>query len=300
MIHCLHCGAETSNGLALCDLCRRKVTTDLDYLPAYFRNLSRWRPGRAGSRQVPGSRVLYEGVRDPDRTSDRIGDALDEALVALTTWARMLSDTRGPFAQPLTLVNAVLSDDLPTETADALNDDQPALVRLLCAGLDFHLTSIATTDWCGELLRDLSQHEERLRGLTEASIPGWYAGACRRCAVSTYVVPGLSWVTCTGCGATTYARDHLETILDEARGWVAPPMRLSEALVALLDTELSVPRLYERIKKWGQRDRIETVRRMDADGDPTGPKRHRFGQVLDVLLTEGATHLDAVAVNRAS
>lgn len=30
MIRCMHCGAETSNGLALCDLCRRKVSTDLE------------------------------------------------------------------------------------------------------------------------------------------------------------------------------------------------------------------------------------------------------------------------------
>ena len=44
MIRCLHCAAETSNGLALCDLCRRAAETCLEFIPIYFGNLARWRP----------------------------------------------------------------------------------------------------------------------------------------------------------------------------------------------------------------------------------------------------------------
>lgn len=159
--------------------------------------------------------------------------------------------------------------------------------------------TVATLEWCGEFVRDLGQHEAVLRGLTETAVPGWYAGACRRkiamdatCGAPTYVVPGLTWVACGSCGATTYARDHLDTILDEARTWVARPMRLAEAVVALVDTELSAPRLHKRISKWGERQQITAVRKLDGDGDPVGPKRYRFGEVLDRLKAEGATRLD--------
>lgn len=295
---CYHCGATTDNGLALCELCRRKVSTDLEFLPIYFRNLARWRPGRAGSRPVPGSRVLYDGETKRG-TGDRISDRLDETASALTTWARALADDRRDFPRPLTFADAVLTGDLSDESAEALADDSAMAVAWLCAGLDHHLVSIATLEWCGEFVSTLGQHEVTLRELTEAAIPGWYAGACSRrvtmqdvCGSPTYVVPGLTWVTCAACGSTTYARDHLDTIVLEARGWVARPMRLAEAVVALVDTELSVPRLHKRISKWGERETIATLRKLDADGDPTGPKMFRLGDVLDMLMTDGATSLD--------
>lgn len=298
-MNCLHCTAPTSNGLALCDLCQRKAATDLEFLPVYFRNLARWRPGRAGSRPVPGSRVLYDGTVQSGGTGDRISDRLDETANALTTWARALADDRRDFPRPLTFADAVLTGDLSDESADALDDDAALAIAWLCAGLDHHLVSIATLEWCGEFVATLGQHEVTLRELTEAAIPGWYAGACSRrltmedvCGSPTYVVPGLTWVTCRACGATTYARDHLETIIAEARGWVARPRRLAEAIVALVDTEMSVPRLYERIHKWGQREQVTTHRRLDDDGDPTGPKSYRLGDVLDRLANDGATRLD--------
>ena len=277
-MNCLSCGAETTNGLALCGLCQRKAIVDLDYLPVYFRNLSRWRPGRSGtSRPVPGSRVLYDGMERGSGTGDRISDRLDEAANALTTSARELVDDRPHLAR--------LLDRLALARAEERIDEAEA-VAWLCKGFARKLTTVATLGWAGDFVRDLSHHEAVLRGLTEQLIPGWYAGACRRCGFATYVVPGLSWVSCGGCGATTYARDHLDTIIAEARGWVAPPMRLAEAAVALVDTEMSVPRLYERIKKWGQREQIDTVRPHDY-----APRRHRFGEVLDRLFSEGATRL---------
>lgn len=264
---CLHCTAETSNGLALCDLCQMFASRCLELLPVYFVNLARWRPGRAGSRPVPGSREPSSGAT---AATDRVSVALDEVGNDLTTWARALADDR-------------MRDDLPA------SNDETAAVRVACWFLGANLTSVATLEWAGLLVVSLADAEERLRELTEQVAPGWYAGQCGLCSAATYVVPGLTWVTCRGCGSTTYARDHLDVVLTEARGWVAAPMRLAEAIVALTDSEASVVRLYERIKKWGQRDRIETVRGIDRDGDPTGPKRHRLGEVLDLLNSEGAT-----------
>jgi hypothetical protein len=316
MIRCLHCGAETSNGLALCELCQRGARLIFEYLPIYFRNLARWRPGRTGSRQVPGSRVLYDGPLRIDGTGDKISDRLDEAMSAMTTWARLLVNDRPHHPRPLTYVDAVLTGDIPDDLADALTDDQPAVVAALCVAFERHLTSISTLDWCGDFVRDIAHHEVVLRGLTEEMIPGWYAGACGHCGSATYVVPGLTWVTCNGiigwtndepprpirCGATTYARDHLDTILDEARGWVARPMRLAEALVALVDTEMSVPRLHKRIAKWGEREQITALRQTTREHAyseaedrvvvavvEVGHPRYRFGDVVDLLLNEGAT-----------
>lgn len=298
---CYHCGAITTNGLALCDLCQRKAAVVLEFLPAYFRNLARWKPGRAGSRPVPGSRVLYDGDARHG-TGDRISDAVDEAVNALTTWARALADDRPDMPRPLTFANAVLLGDLPDVIAEELADDQPLAVAWLCIAFEHHLTTVATLAWCGEFVRELGTHEQRLRSLTEAAVPGWYAGSCRRrismdsdCGAPTYVIPGLTWVTCSQCGATTYARDHLETILGEARPWVARPMRLAEAVVALVDTEQSVPRLHKRISKWGERGRIDVVRAHDH-----APKRYRLGDVLDRLATEGATRPDAERVEEVS
>lgn len=277
---CLHCHAETSNGLALCELCRHAASLCLTYLPIHFRNLARWRPGRAGSRPVPGSRVLYDGTVRGTGTGDRISDTLDGTANSLLTWARALVNDRPYLVRLLDRLVAARQAETITE-AEA--------VAWLSKGFSRYLTSIATLEWAGEFVRDLAVHEERLSGLTQAYIPGWYAGACRTCGSSTYVVPGLTWVSCGACGATTYARDHLEVILDEARSSVARPMRIAEAIVALVDSEMSVPRLHKRISKWGERGQIEAVRRRDADGDEIGPRRYRMGEVLDQIFTESAT-----------
>jgi hypothetical protein len=306
MIRCLNCDAETSNGLALCELCQRFASTVFDALPIYFRNLARWKPGRAGSRPVPGSRVLYDGVIRGDETGDRISDRLDEAANALTTWARALVKDRPHFPRPLTFADAVLVEDPSPEVAESLTDDPAMTAAGLCAAFAHHLTSIATLEWCGEFVRDLTRHEAVLRGLTESAVPGWYAGACRqvagfdelgaaeRCGVSTYVVPGLTWVTCGGCGATTSARDHLEVILAEARDWVDRPKLIAGALVALLDGEQSVDRLYDRIRKWESLGWLESIRKLDEEGDETGPKRYRLGDVLDLVNTPPARRMTAV------
>ena len=291
-MNCYHCNAETTNGLALCELCRRKVETDLEFLPVYFSNLARWRPGRAGSRPVPGSRVLYRDAVS-DGSGDRIWRALDEAGNDLTGWARKLADDRG------------------LEIPDG-GDNEAEQAAVLCYWLRDHLTSIATLEWCGEFMRSwrsvettrqgIGHHEKHLRELTEAVMPGWYAGACRVCTLPTHVVPGLTWVTCTGCGTTTYARDHLDVILVEARPWVARPMRLAEAIVALVDTEQSVRRLHKRISKWGERNQIITIRDTrvnDFDSEiEAGPKRFRLGDVLDRLSDEGSTRPDAAKDER--
>lgn len=301
MIRCLHCNAETSNGLALCELCQQYARSCFEFLPVYFRNLARWRPGRTGSRPVPGSRVLYDGSVRGTGTGDRISDTLDETANALTTWARVLVDARPQLAQ--------LLDRLVRARAEE-RVDEAQTVAWLCRGFDRWLSSIATTDWCGEFLREVGEHEVRLRKLTEVAMPGWYAGQCRRCAVPTYVVPGLTWVTCGSCGKTSHVQDQLDVILEEARDWVARPKELAKALVALLSTEPSVPRLYDRIRQWSHRGDLEPIRRVargyawDVEAgrfvvadEEVGHARYRLGDVLDLVH---ATRLRAEVTQNAA
>jgi hypothetical protein len=289
VIRCMHCHAETSNGLALCELCQRQVQLALVYLPIHFRNLSRWQPGRAGSRPVPGSTVLYDGTTRDTGTGDRISDRLDEAANMLTTWARALADARPRLAVLLERLALARAEERITE-AEA--------VAWLCRGFGKFLPSVATTDWCGEFVRDVAHHEAVLNGLNDL-VPGWYAGACRHCRTPTSVIPGLTWVTCGGCGATTYARDHLDVVLDEARDWVARPKALAVAIVMLVDTEDSSKRLYDRIRQWSKRGELAPVRRVVRDyewDDETermvvadvevGHARYRMGDVLDLALRD--------------
>lgn len=275
---CQHCGAETSNGLVLCNLCQRRVSDCLTDLPVYLRNLARWRrPGRSnGSLGAAGSWLIRRGEVE----AATIILAVEHALNDVDTWTRALAEDRG------------------IEVPSA--DTEAATFAALCDVLARHLTSVATLEWAGQFVRDMDRHERILRRLTEAAVPGWYAGTCRRritkettCGEPTYVVPGLTWVTCGACGATTFARDHLDAVMDEARDWVDRPKRLAEAAVALIDTEMSVPRLHDRIRQWGQRGRIEGTRRLDHDGDEVGPKYYRFGDLLNLLASEGQTRPEA-------
>lgn len=287
-LSCLACYAPTSNGLALCERCQARASIYLEFLPVYFRNLARWRPGRAGSRPVPGSREP-QGVGVS--SDDRVSRALDEVGNDIVGWARKLGEDRG-----------IVSPE---------SDGEAAQATTLCRLFAENLTSIATLEWCGGFVEAMGRNEAWLRGLTEKVAPGWYAGACQHCALPTFVVPGLTWVTCHGCGVITYARDHLDTILDEARGWVARPKPLAEALVALLDSELSVPKVYTRIRQWAHQGDLEPIRRTRRDyvwsdkeerlvvgQTEYGHPRYRFGEVLDRLLAGGDTR--AAEAERAS
>jgi hypothetical protein len=297
MTECYHCHAPTTNGLALCQLSLEAARTYLTAIPVYFRNLARERrPGRPnGSLGTSGQWLLKHGDSDDGSLVQR---ALARAVNDLTTWTRTLIDDRG------------------VEPPDA--DDETQTVVALCGFLAEHLTSIATLEWAGQFVRDMSRHEKALRQITEIAVPGWYAGACRQpagrdmdgnehvCGADIHVVPGLTWVTCQRCSATTHAADHLPAILDEAREWVARPKALAEALVALLDTEESVPRLYARIRQWAKREDIPTIKRTMRDhvyddeseeivvaDVEVGFARYRFGDVFDRVLLGDAPTVDA-------
>jgi hypothetical protein len=300
---CDWCGAETTNGLALCTNCRELLIYLLGFVPIYYRNLNRWKPSSAASERRSSkskslvqemARVLETGrpfgkpnSLEAAASFDRIGRLLDETHAEYVGWLRALANDR-PQLEPV--------------IARILTFDEERTVRLACALLVKRVDTLTTLPWIRDLVYGVVESEKTLRVQTARDVPGWYAGECRWCKAKTYVTPGLSWVTCQVCDATTAARDHLEIILDEARGWTARPKPLAEALVALLDNEQSVPRLYARIRQWAQREKIPAVvrhRRAHVfDGEQIvigteqmGHAKYRLGDVLDVLSAEGATRL---------
>ena len=299
MSHCFSCQARTDNGLALCDMCRRFATDNLPVLQVYIRNLARFRkpPRPNGSLGVAGQWLIKRGETEVDK----VAKALEAAYNDLDRLVEMLKNDRG------------------VEPPQADSDAETAIAY--CELLEKHVASIATCEWAGEFIRDIERHLHRLAEYTIQVVPGWYAGECQqvtgrdmegntyRCGTPLFVIPGATWLTCQGCGTSSHASDHIDTILEEASDWVAPPMRLAEALVSLIATEQSVPRLHKRISKWGETrkrkrkvdgeeveivtpPKIAAVRRTDSEGDPIGPKRFRLGDVLELLLAEGATRTD--------
>lgn len=267
---CDNCGADTTNGLALCQACRAWFLVNAEFIPVYYRNLARWRPSQATGakrvRQVAPAMPTLGG-----QGADRIGRILDETHTDLLRLTEHLTEDRPQHTRTVARINRL---------------DEEATIALTCALLIKHVDSLTTLPWIKDIVVGISEIETTLREETERAIPGWYAGACRLCKTPTHVVPGLTWVTCQGCGATTYAKDHLDVILDEARDWVSTPGGVAVALVALLDGEDSVLRLRKRITNWGNRAQIQTHRKLDEDGDPVGPKRYRLGDVLDTMARE--------------
>lgn len=291
---CDGCSASISNGLRLCSRCRARVLVDLEFLPTYYANLTRWKPGRAGAgRSVPGSREPTGAApRAGGMGDDRVARALDEAARTVILYADRLHLEKG--------VPVCVIDDDPTAEAGRVAVDR---VAASCGMLAAHLTVVAGLEWAGVLCRKVVMVEGRLRKMNEQLVPGWYAGICGHridqdtvCTAPSYVVPGLTWITCPSCGKTSAARDHVETVLSEAQDWIASARQVAAAVVAMTDTETSVPRLYERIRKWCTRGRLTSYRALDDDGDPVGPHRVRLGDVVDLVRHEGETHARSTTV----
>lgn len=266
-MNCDNCGASTSNGLALCQACRAWFLVNTEFIPVYYRNLARWRPSQAtGAKRAKQTAPAMPTLGG--QGTDRIGRILEETHTDILRLTEHLTEDRPQHTRVIARINRL---------------DEEATVALTCALLTKYVDSLTTLSWIKDIVTGIGEIEQVLREETERSMPGWYAGACTLCGVPTHVVPGLTWVTCGGCGATTYAKDHLGVILNEAREWVSTPGGVAVALVALLDDEDSILRLRKRITNWGNRDQIETHRRLDEDGDPVGVKRYRLGDVLDAL-----------------
>lgn len=267
---CLHCTAETSNGLALCQLCQQTLTVSLTNTAAYYTDVDRIRPG-----QRVKVRSAYQSTPPPltEPQDDKIAAILDATDNAASTWTRMLHDDRPGIGGRATSTTAAL------------------------AWLEQHVPTIVTLGWAAELLRDMMACEKQLRRLLDQADTGWYAGRCGNevgremvdgevlpviCERPLYGTQSSSWVSCPECGRTWDVASRRTMMMAEARDELAPVSIIARAVVGLLDDEVSVQRLANRIDQWVKRGKIHDlgVRVLD-DGKPH--RVYRLGDVFDLL-----------------
>lgn len=298
---CTHCGAATTDHLALCPRCQTTLTVALVNVPAYRADLERIRPGERVRRR--GVHTSTPPTRLDPPVRDRIAETMDAVDSTIATWCR------------------ALADDRPTITAP------PTGYRLQCAWLEQHIATIATLEWAAEALRDLLAAERLLLRELDRSDTGWYAGQCgnvlaeervhdgRTCACGChdggpcdipdggchpeqvlipavvcerglYGVPGHGWVHCPKCGSTWDAGARRAILLREARHEVAPVAVIARAVVGLVDTEVSVERLANRIDQWVRRGRLSDLGVRVLDGQHR--RVYRLGEVFDLVMREHA------------
>lgn len=300
---CLHCTAETTNGLTLCGRCQRTADTALTNIAAAYADLA----------LIPTTRGVRRGSSTPDPTgiaaahivTDPVTEADDAATRTLTTWARVLAAARPRAGRP----------------PRSVSDLAPWLAR--------HTTAIASLPWASDYLHGILRTERQLRKVVERADTGSYVGVCgneiiasrRHDEISCWCachlggvnadtgepecdVPGgcgreygeITAETCTEhlyapraatlvrckCGANWDVRARRQQLVREAEDELAPVAVIAH-LAAVFSGESSVGTLEARIRKWVQRKDIRHVTTKVIDGRPR--KVYRVGDVLDLLIS---------------
>lgn len=277
---CLHCGAETTNGLALCERHLRQLEEIPADLAAWFADVDRLPPGsRLVVHRTPESQAPSSA-----EDSDRIGTALAQAENAVGTWCRVLAEERD-LAPPALEVR---------ELADS--------IRRAAGWLGSHATTIATCEWAAECLRDLRRSALVLRRVLDNADTGRFIGICGHrlpgrpdgpdgepvvCTRGLYAVEGERWKTCPECGLAHDVERRREQLRREIADRLAPLRVVARAAVALTPEEPSVERATRRIEQWVRRGRLRDcgLRHYD-DGsgpDPVARRHYRIGDVLALM-----------------
>lgn len=270
-LQCLSCGAETTNGLALCERCQRTMTEALVNVAAYFADVDRIRPGqrvkvRSAYRSTPPPAIA------PPR--DQNSEALDHVATIVFGWCRNLEDDR---PQVRTM---------------------PATTELRCGWLEGYSISIATLEWAGECLREMVDCERMLKRILDRTDTGRYVGVCGNeigrqefdeGEVETVTCPrhlyatGDSWIACPECGRNWPADERRDQMLKQARDELAPVRVIARIVVELTD-EPSVEKLTRRIEQWVHRKQLQDYGVRVLDGKPR--RVYRIDDVVRLVLGE--------------
>lgn len=306
---CMHCTAEVTNGLALCARCRQTLSVSLVNVAAYHGDVLRIQPGERvkvrstyQSTPPPGSAPAY----------DPISNAASEVDNMIGTWCRLLTDDRpeaGDIPTTTTLRCGWLEHHIPSIAtlewgAELLRDCLAAERRLM------RILDKADTGWyagkCGSVLEDERVHDGTTclcachNGATYAcDVPGGCGSelgqtiAAVTCERGLYATPGQSYIRCPECGKTHNVADRQTQMLQEAKDHVAPVAVIARAVVGLIDDEVSVERLANRIDQWVHRGQLHDLGVRVLGGSK--PQRvYRIGDVFD-LLKRNMPHDEAEA-----
>lgn len=293
-IQCLHCGAETSNGLALCGGCITTATVSLVNIASYHTDALNIQPGERVK-----VRSAYQSTPPPalDPRHDPVSAVCGHVDAIIVGWVRNLEDDRA------------IETKAHTTTA-------------ACAWLEQHLTTIGTLDWAGEFVREMRDCEGRLERLLDRTDTGWYAGRCENvlegerlhdgqtcacachetgacdmpggcgdagvigavlCPRPLYVNRGKGWVRCPECGMTWDAEARRVRLVKQAADELAPVRALARVIVGITD-EVSEERLTRRIEKWIDRKQLHDYGVRVLDGRPR--RVYRIGDVLKLVTGE--------------
>lgn len=280
---CEFCRAEVTNGLSLCARCQQTLRVALTNVAAFYTDVLRIKPGERVK-----VRSAYQSTPPPavKITIDPVTMATCYTDAIIVGWVRNLVDDRPAVPSP------------PDDVARA------------CGWLEQHVPSIATLSWAAELLREVMDCEHRLQRIVDNSDTGWQAGVCGHeigrewdgndvvvltCKRYLYGTQGSAWVRCPECGRNWDAGARREVMLRDARDEVAPVQVIARAVVGLLDGEVSVQRLSNRIDSWVSRGRLPSMGVRVLAGNPRPQRVYRIGDVFDLLghREEPATEAEA-------
>jgi hypothetical protein len=268
---CLHCGAPSTNGVVLCARCQHTAGRALVNLAVYHEDLFNLPVQAFGVRRSTG-------ISDPTGTTvatipaaNSIEDSAAATRTMLVAWVRILIDDRPGLRWPA--------------------DNVEAMAKLLGQ----QLRSIATLEWAGRFVTEVTEHERRLRRIVEANKGRWYAGVCGTvldsetgafCTRVLYADPEAADVRCPVCRTSWPVDERRKILLDLARDQVTSVATIARAVGILFDGETSQAKLERRIQNWIDRGLIERRGHLDIDGRVR--KVYRVGDVLD-MLTDAKT-----------
>lgn len=265
---CLFCGAVSTNGVVLCSRCQHTAGRALVNVASYHADLFTLPAQAFGQRRSnrvsdpTGSAVAYVPTSNP------IEDAAAATKSTLVTWVRTLIDDRPGVRWPA--------------------DNVDAMAKLLGQ----QLRSIATLEWAGEFVADVTKIERTLRRVVEANKGRWYAGVCGTvldpelgtyCTRVLYADPDAADVRCPVCRTSWPVVERRRILLDLARDEVTNVATIARAIGVLFDGETSQAKLERRIQNWIDRGDIERRGSLDIDGRVR--KVYRVGDVLDMLTS---------------
>lgn len=303
---CVHCTAPVRDGVVLCATCRTTTSTALANIASYHADLLALGGPQARGQRRPGAVSDPTGGAvarrlDGDELAER--DPADYAAAdtraALAAWVRVLVEEHATIA------------DWPADT-----------VAAMATFLGRHLASIATMAWVGNFVREVLDLEARLRRIVQRNDPRWYVGVCSveleperlhdgqscgcachgglacdvpggchpevevidatLCSQYLYAVPGSAFVRCPACHAHHSVAERRSDLLERSRDEELTLKEIAQLCAALLDTEPSVTRLLERLKKWTLRGQLVWV------DNSAAVRLYRVGDVLDLLARHAA------------
>lgn len=214
------------------------------------------------------------------------GEAAAEAIwalrLALVGWVRILESDGQPFG-PTCRRRCEHGSCVWITTRSLPDDTLPAMAHWLA----HRVPDIRRHPAGGEAVDELVDSVRQARRVIDRGADLVYCGPCihadedgRTCMTDLYARPDAQVVQCR-CGAVTDVRDHRAWLLRKAEDVLGTPAEIARAL-----TRLDRPVTPERIRQWGQRNRI-IPRARNARDHPL----YRIGDVLVLLKDLDAANL---------